>query len=340
VPVSRSDKTVNVPAAPIKAGENLRVWVLTDGKIGDDVQCLGVASALDPAFEKRVVDPRPFWAALAPWGPVDPAERPGRAGGPLAGPPPAVAVISGRRAIPYGRALKKASGGATKIVILKDPRVSRGVADFLWAPAHDRVSGANSFSTLTSPHGLAAVLASDAPPCEAIASLEKPMLGLILGGVTAGGGIDYSVAAAEDLAQRVSDAAKEYASLAVTPSRRTPPAFLEALKRAIVHDGLFAWDRQGANPYADILKHSGALIVAGDSHNMMSEALASKAAVYIWRPNGLAAKMNWFIDTVAGEGSARIFEDSAPVFARRPVDATAEIVAEIRTRFGLVPDAD
>ena len=47
-----------------------RLWVLTDGKIGDDVQCLAVARALSPAFEKRVIAPRALFAALAPWGPI------------------------------------------------------------------------------------------------------------------------------------------------------------------------------------------------------------------------------------------------------------------------------
>ena len=127
-------------------GVRLRLWVLTDGKIGDDVQCLAVAAALCAGFEKRVVAPRDLFAMFAPWGPLDPREAPGRQGGPLAGPAPDIAVISGRRAIPHARALKKASLGKTRIVILKDPRFGRGVADALWAPArqhflfrHDRI---------------------------------------------------------------------------------------------------------------------------------------------------------------------------------------------------------
>ncbi|PQA89059.1 mitochondrial fission ELM1 family protein [Hyphococcus luteus] len=312
-----------------------RIWVLTDGKIGDDVQCLAVASGLSPSFEKRVVAPRWLWAMLAPYGPVDPREAPGREEGPLAGPFPDAAIVSGRRAIPHARALKKASGGKTRIVILKDPRFGRGVADALWAPAHDRLDGANAFSTLTSPHALGARVLSPPAPVPAIAALPKPFLGVVLGGVTAGGGADYSAEAARDLAARLSQAGRDYAAVAVTPSRRTPPAFLDVLKASLDHPKLFIWNGEGDNPYPDILAQAAALVVAGDSHNMTSEALASRAAVYIWKPKGLAAKMGWFIGELIARGEAKLFESAAPVFGRIPLDATPEIIAEIRKRLEL-----
>jgi hypothetical protein len=309
------------------------LWVLTDGKPGDIVQCRAVARALAPAFEERVVAPRSFWAWAAPWGPVDPREGPGREGGPLAGSFPAIAIVSGRRAIPHARALKQASGGRTKIVILKDPRVGRRLADVMWAPAHDRVAGDNVVSTLTSPHEMAAKLeAARADPGAAIARLPKPFLGVVLGGPAAGRGADYSAAAAKDFAARLTKAARDYAAVAVTPSRRTPPEFLAALKEALAHDQIFVWDGRGANPYADILAHAGALVIAGDSHNMVSEALAAPAGVYVWRPQGVAPKIDRFVAQVLAQGHARAFVDAAPAYDRAPLDATPEIVAEIKKR--------
>lgn len=316
-----------------KAAGPESAWVLTDGKIGDDVQCLAVAAALCPGFEKRVVAPRPLFAALAPWGPVDPREAPGR--GPLAGPFPDVAIVSGRRAIPHARALKKASGGRTRIVILKDPRFARAIADALWAPAHDRLSGANVIATLTSPHGLGDRLRHPAAPVAAIAALPRPFLGVVLGGVTAGGGADYSADAARDLAARLNAAGRDYAAIAVTPSRRTPAEFLAAFRSSLSHPQVFVWDGAGENPYPDILAHAGALVVAGDSHNMMSEALAARAGVYVWRPGGIADKLGWFIGEIVAQGHARLFVDAAPAFERTPLDATPEIVAEIRKRLRL-----
>lgn len=313
----------------------LSVWVLTDGKIGDDVQCLAVAEALDASFEKRVVSPGFPWSAFAPWGPLDPREAPGRAGGPLHGEPPAIAIVSGRRAIPHARALKNASGGKTKIIILKDPRAAKDVADFLWAPSHDRLNGPNVFSTLTSPHGLSEKLKAAAQtPGAAIADLPKPFLGVVLGGATGGlaAGPDYSAEAAKDLASRVSNAARDFAAVAVTPSRRTPETFLEAFASALAHDHVFVWSGDGDNPYLDILATARALIVAGDSHNMVSEALAASASVYVWKPDRLAPKMEWFLSELFMGGEAREFVDAAPDYSRTPIDATPEIVAEIRRR--------
>lgn len=311
----------------------MQVWVLTDGKAGDAVQCMAVAEALGLPFEERKVTPRPPWEWMAPWGPVDPGEAPGRAGGPLAGPMPDIAIISGRRAVPHARALKKASGGAVRIVMLKDPRFARDVPDVLWAPAHDQLEGANVISTLTTPHSLGTALVEAGPPCAAIADLSAPFLGVVLGGPS--GGADYSGGAARDLAMRLSKAGEAYGAIAVTPSRRTPQDFTAMLKRHLTHDHVFVWDRTGDNPYRDILARAAALIVPGDSHNMTSEALASSAPVYIWRPEYIAPKIDWFVAQVIAEGHARLFEDETPFYARQPLDATPIIVAEIRNKLAL-----
>ena len=310
------------------------VWVLTDGKIGDDIQCLAIATALDPKFEKRVVAPRGPWALLAPWGPVDPREAPGRAGGPLSGELPSVVIASGRRAIPHARVLKKASDGKVKIIILKDPRFARDFADMIWAPAHDQLSGANVFSTLTSPHGLAVKLTDAAAnPKPAISSLPKPMLGVVLGGQS--NGARYSADDAQALAAQLNYAARDYASLAITPSRRTPAEFLTALKAGLRHEHLFIWNGAEENPYVDILANAAALVVAADSHNMMSEALCTNVGVYDWRPLGLDGKLCWFADEMEASVQMKRFEMQAPTFARTPLDATPQIVTEIRKRLNL-----
>lgn len=69
-----------------------------------------------------------------PRGPVDPREAPGRPGSPLRPPWPDLVVASGRRAVAYLRAVKRASGGRCFTVFLKDPRTGPGAADIVWAP--------------------------------------------------------------------------------------------------------------------------------------------------------------------------------------------------------------
>jgi uncharacterized protein len=325
---------LNVGAASSDAPfsrRTLSLWVLTDGKIGDDVQCLAVAGALSAGFEKRVIAPRAPWEWLAPWGPIDPRDAPQRRESPIAPPFPDILIASGRRAIPYARAVKRASGGKTFVVIMKDPRIAPRHADLIWAPMHDRLSGANVVSTLTSPHGLAAKLTKAREnPAPMIAKLPGPMLGVVLGGPSGGAHFDARATAA--LTQKILSAKNNFASLAVVASRRTPAGLLRAVNEAVAGPDVFVWDGSGDNPYIDILANASALIVTADSHNMMSEAVASGAAVYAWRPPGLAKKLGWFIDQLEGLGAVRPLAGEVEAFTAAPIDATAEIVAEIRRR--------
>ena len=315
------------------ATSQLMVWVLTDGKIGDDVQCLAVARALAPQFEKRVICPRPFWSMLAPWGPIDPQDRPDRDESPIAPTFPDIVIASGRRAIPYARTVKRASGGRTFVAIMKDPRINPRHADLIWAPAHDRVEGENVFKTLTSPHGLSEKLAASRSALKgAIADLPQPFLGVVLGGPS--GGAKYDAEAASDLIRQIGEARRNFASLAITPSRRTPADVMEMVRAAFSGSGVFIWDGEGDNPYVDILANASALIVAADSHNMMSEAAATGTGIYAWRPPGLAAKLSWFVDQLEAKDVVRPLKAEVESFSCAPIDATAEIVAGIKARLG------
>lgn len=313
------------------------VWVLTDGKIGDEVQCVAVAAALAKSFDKKVIAPRAPWSWFAPWGPIDPRDNRKSPISPIAGKLPDVMIASGRRAIPYARAVKHASAGRTLVIILKDPRARRELADFIWAPAHDQLSGANVFSTLTSPHQLAAKLdAARRNSATAIAQLPHPLLGFVLGGPS--GGARYGKAEAVSLAASLQSGAKNFASVAIAPSRRTPNAFLQELRSSLSIENLFIWDSKGENPYLDILANADTLIAAADSHNMMSEAMVTGTGIYAYRPPGLSRKMEWFVTELEKSGAVRAFDNKLEPFDFAPVDATQDIVAEIKKRLG--PAAD
>jgi hypothetical protein len=80
---------------PAGRGGAATCWVLTDGKVGDEVQCLGVADALGLSPELRRVRPRPPFDWAMPWGPIDPREAPFRTGSPIAPPFPDLLLASG-----------------------------------------------------------------------------------------------------------------------------------------------------------------------------------------------------------------------------------------------------
>ena len=159
-------------------------WVLTDGKAGDELQCLGVAERLGVVPEIRRVKPRKPWAWLMPRGPIDPREAPDRPDSPLKPPFPDIAIASGRRAVAYLRALKQASNGATYTVFLKDPRTGPATADLIWVSGHDRLRGDNVLVTTTSPHRLTPerIAAARAAPPPAIAGLSAPRVAVLVGG--------------------------------------------------------------------------------------------------------------------------------------------------------------
>ena len=304
------------------------VWMLTDGKIGDEVQCRAIAQALAADYKEKRIQLSAPWSWAAPWGPINPAHSPSQQSSPIAAPFPDVVVASGRRAIPYAREIKKASGGDVQVVLMKDPRIAASWADMIWTPLHDRRDGENVFSTLTSPHGLAekitnARVQGDGP----IAELPQPLLGVVLGG--ASGAVRFGRKDLTELATKVAMAAKEFRSVAVTPSRRTPAEYYDIFADALHNARAYIWDRVGDNPYTNILGKAEALIVTGESHNMMSEALGAGVGVYVFRPDGLASKFRWFLGELERQGAARPFTGVASPFSHAPIDATAEIVSAV-----------
>ena len=311
-------------------------WVLASGKAGHEVNCLGIAKALglDPLLRK--VQPRPFFAALAPFGPIDPRDAPQRAKALLAPPFPDIALAAGRITVPYLRRLKRASQRRTFTIFLQDPRSGRGTADVIWVPEHDRLRGENVIATLTSPHPLRPEVLAQARqnPDPRIARLGRPRVALVLGGPSAGHSFGERDIAA--LAATAAGLVSEGKNLMVTPSRRTPPELVAAIGRAIAAagpDAAFVWDGTGDNPYVGMLAHADAILVTGDSANMIGEAVATGAPVHVYAPSGGSPKIDHFIDRLVTQGAARRWHGTLEHWTYRPIDATATIARDIADRY-------
>ena len=67
--------------------------------------------------------------------------------------------------------------------------------------------------------------------------------------------------------------------VAVTPSRRTAPAVMDALRTALEPLGGTVWDGAGENPYFGLLACADAIVVTADSVSMVSEAVATAVPV-------------------------------------------------------------
>lgn len=311
-------------------------WILSDGKIGDEVQCFGLAEALGVIPERRLVCPRAPWSWFIPFGPIDPKDAPRKPGSPIAPPFPDIVIASGRRTVSYLRAVKRASQGRAFTVFIKDPYTGTRAADLICIHAHDRLRGDNVFVSVTPSNRLsgAVLAAASAAPDPRIATLPRPRLALILGGKS--GSYDFSADDAGRLAAIAMRHAQEGYSLMVTPSRRTPGFVTEAIRAALAATGkpAFVWDGAGSNPYVHILGSADALLVTADSVNMLGEAVTTGKPVMIYEPaRGGHRKMTAYVDALTGLGAARRYRGTIETFSYVPIESTPAMAREAARRY-------
>lgn len=316
------------------------VWVLTDGKIGDEGQCIAVAEALGAEPVIRRVAPRALFAAAMPWGGIDPKEAPDKPGSPIAGPFPDLCIASGRRAVPYLRAVKKASGGQTFTVFLKDPRTGTRDADFIWVPEHDRLRGPNVLATTVSPHRFTPEKLAPyrkSPPAP-LAALPQPRVAVLVGGRSRD--YDFTPADAERFLADL-DALSVHASLMATASRRTPERLAAAVLGLARAKGGYGWDGTGENPYPAMLALADAFVVTADSANMVSEAVSTGKPVFIFEPSlrfgRNARRIRHFIAALEAQGAVRKFQGRLESYAYEPLVSAPKIAAAIQAARAALP---
>jgi len=297
--------------------------------MGDLAQCRGVAAQLTNAenIREQVVSPNWLTALPLPNMPLSAVDRQQD----FFALDPNIIIASGRRTIPYLKAFAENPAKKAFTVFLKNPRFARGSFDFIWAPTHDGISGDNVFSTLTAPHVLTSdILEAAKASAKKRHGLKNELVtGVILGGNS--GSVDWdsmsTVAFAAPLAG-IDPAHK----ILVTTSRRTPINLLNSVEMALKNHDAWFWDGEGDNPYAEILGVADQLIVTGDSHNMVSEALATNALVSVFRPKGLHKKLVLFLNKLIDENQVSSLMDKEEITPRTPLNATPEIAQEIARR--------
>jgi mitochondrial fission protein ELM1 len=308
-------------------------WILTDGKAGDLAPCRGLAGALGLAAQERRVAPRAPFAWWAPRGWPDPRDR-----APLAPPWPDLAIATGRRAVPYLRALKRRSGGRCFTVFLKDPRIGAGIADLLWVPAHDRLRGPNVVATLTPPHGItpARLAGARARPDPRLAGLAAPRAAVLVGGDSRHGA--FAVPEQDRLIAGLDRLAGE-ARLMITASRRTPERLRAALAALAARHGGFFWDGSGDNPYLAMLALADAVVVTSDSANMVGEAVAAGAPVLLFEVPGTYIRLHPFFAALRQHGAVHAFPGRLEALPHKPLDCTPAIAQAVATAYRRHRDA-
>ena len=306
-------------------------WALHDGAAGHRRQGLALAQALAPSLREWALE------ASAPWSWLAPRRLPGseRAFGSefqqALALPPALAVGCGRRAALATRLLGER--GARTVQVL-DPRLDPAHWDVVVAPEHDGLRGANVVTLCGSLHPVDEAWLADARAAfPALGALPSPRTAVLLGGPTKA--VRFDRGAFEVMQSRLEHwLATSGGSLMVVGSRRTPRA-LAQLGRAYWADtpGL-RWfdDSDGPNPYAGALAWADRVVVSPDSVNMVSEACATSAPVYVAEPGRATGRVKSYLDELLRRGRIRALGKHPEAFAAEPLRETARVAAEVMAR--------
>lgn len=311
-------------------------WVVTDGKIGMENQCIGLAEALGLAPTVKRVRLREPWRLLSPYLRVGLARAFEE---PLVPPWPDLLIASGRLSVAaslYARAQSARAGKPCFTIQIQDPVISPRHFDIVVAPLHDALDGPNIISTLGSLHGIAPEKIEQGARILAaqISGLAPPYIGVLIGG--ANGAYRLGREQILDLAQQLKALAENTkASLLVTPSRRTGKDNVALLRELLKDTEAFVWDGQGENPYFGILGMSQTLIVTADSVNMITEACASGKPVYIFDLPGGSPKASRFHRAVIAGDHARKFTVPLEPYSVAPLHEMERVAAEIERRLRL-----
>ncbi len=286
-------------------------------------QAEGVAEALDRPFESVVVRPRGPWSWL-------PAHRqpPGllRYGLKERLPPlwPDVLISCGRRSAPVSIAVRRAAGGRTFTVHIQNPLTRVRCFDLVVPMEHDGLTGPNVVVTRAALHGVT-------PEKLAAAGAEwRERLGGLNVAVMLGGESRSHRFTRETLDRLASGLVGLEGDIAVTPSRRTQPDVVEALKARLPQ--AWFWDGAGGNPYLGMLALARHLVITEDSVSMVSEAISTGKPVYVAKMAGRSRRLARFHDSLLKEGVVRVFDGRLGESRYEPINETPRIAAEVRRR--------
>ncbi|GAB2506677.1 mitochondrial fission ELM1 family protein [Arenimonas alkanexedens] len=309
-------------------------WCLHDGAAGHRQQALALARALDPAAREVTLSTRPPWAWLAPRR-LPLAERAfGEGFRDLLATPPSLVIGCGRRPALATRLLRERGARAVQLL---DPRLDPAHWDLVLAPEHDGLRGPNVITLCGSLHPVdEAWLAAGRAAFPDFAALPSPRTVVLLGGRTSA--VRFDRAAFELMAAKLEHwLAVQGGSLLVIGSRRTPPQ-LAMLSRSYWADtpGLRWFDASdGDNPYAGALAWADRLVVSPDSVNMVSEACATAAPVYVAEPERATGRIRRYLDDLLARGRIQALGKLPHDLAAEPLRETARVAALVRERLGL-----
>jgi len=271
-------------------------------------QCVGLAERLGLAPTIKRISPRFPWSFLPPQLWAKPFLAAGPAGDKFKPPWPDILIATGRQTVALALAIKKANPGTFSVQI-QNPTIALNRFDIVIAPQHDQLVGENVVSTSGALHQVTEQRLKSARKefSAEYGGLKRPLIGVLVGGSNQT--FRFTDAKGKQFVALLREVLNNSGgSLIITPSRRTDPQILKIIKEGLPDVGIKIWDGKGNNPYFGILAHADALIVTGDSVNMISEALATGKPVHIFKLIGGNAKFDRFHKELEELDKTRPFE--------------------------------
>lgn len=304
-------------------------WVLTEDLAGLQSQAVGLAEAAGLAFEHRVFRAQGVWrhvpAVLWP----APAAAVGREV--LAPPLPELLIGAGGKAAAVVASLRRRLRG----VIIQHPRMPLSRFDLIVAARHDAITGRNVIVTRTALHRVtqARLAEAEALWTPRLAHLPRPLVSVLIGGSNGRYRLDAEIGA-QLAGQLAGMMQRDRVGVALTPSRRTDPAVVQALQAALEPLGGYVWDGSRENPYFGLLACADAIVVTADSVSMTSEAVATRAPVLVAPLPGRSRRGGAFQQGLIDDGRVRLYQGRFEQWPVVPLDDTVEAAAELCRRFG------
>lgn len=321
------------------------IWVVSDGTAGMVAQALALAQAMDVSYFDVRIFASPIYRLFPQMGawplmPISPRRNDRRLGPPW----PDIIITCGKRSVGASLAIKRLSGGKTKIVQIQDPKIDPSHFDVMICPQHDPISQGG----LAKMAGLAKMIVSKGSLnrlkmtdiAREAKSLPKSLRAKKTHktAVMVGGNNRRYKASADDFSRfgiALNEFAKSHDShLVLIGSRRTPSYAMDAISASLGKVSHQIWDGKGDNPYPGILGVVDDVIVTSDSVNMASEVCLTGKPVYIAQLQEESGRIAAFHEMMVAQGHTKplgqSFDDPPEI-----LDEMASIADQTRKILGL-----
>lgn len=269
---------------------NTTIWALTDDRIGNINQVLGVANAIGIDYERKEIayNKAGRWPNIFRNKSLIGVDK--KNSSEFQEPWPDLVIAAGRKSAPLASYIKKQSGGKTKLVQIMWPGYPHKDFDAIFVPQHDnRSKYENVVETIGAPNLITTekLQENKAKWAKEFSHLEGPFFSVLIGGTTKKG--DFTKEHAVDLANKINFLlAEKQGTLLISNSRRTAPGVTEAVLQNVKKEFYFhPFNSEKENPYIGFLALGEVIIVTGDSVSMCSEACTTGSEVYIFTPDGI-----------------------------------------------------